>query len=80
MEFIPASETAKQEVLSYAKTQIRVYGVDVNEAPDDALESGNPERFIEEAEAQGLVWSLAGFQLQFNSGELNQDNILIKII
>jgi hypothetical protein len=52
----------------------------VNEAPDDALESGNPERFIEEAEAQGLVWSLAGFQLQFNSGELNQDNILIKII
>jgi hypothetical protein len=80
MEFIPASETAKQEVLSYAKTQIRVYGVDVNEAPDDALESGNTERFMDEAEAQGLVWSLEGFQHQFNSGELNQDNILIKII
>lgn len=80
MEFIPSSETAKQEVLSYAKNQIRVYGVDVNEAPDDALESGNTERFIEEAEAQGLIWSLEGFQHQFNSGELNQDNILIKII
>lgn len=80
MEFIPASETAKQEVLSYAKKEIRVYGVDVNEAPDDALESGNTERFIEEAEAQGLVWTLEGFQRQFNSDEINQVTMLIKII
>jgi len=80
MEFTPASETARKEVLDYAREQIRVYGVDVDLLPDEYRISDNPEEFIKEAEAQGLVWSLKGFELQTNNDKINFNNIFIKII
>lgn len=80
MEFIPASETARQEVLDYARDQIRVYGVDLDVLPDDHNIWDSPENFITEAEAQGLIWSLKGFELQANNDQINFNNIFIKII
>lgn len=79
MEFVPASETARQEVLEYAREQIRVYGIDLDLLPDDHKIWDNDENFITEAEQQGNVWSLKGFQLQANAGEINLNNILIRI-
>jgi len=80
MEFIPASETARTEILDYAREQIRVYGVDLGTLPDVHNIWDSPENFITEAEAQGLVWSLKGFELQVNDETINFNNILIKII
>jgi hypothetical protein len=46
---------------------IRVYGVDIDEVKcPDKPTSLNDEDFIKEAERQGLVWTLKGFQDQFN--------------
>jgi hypothetical protein len=80
MEFIPASETARIEVLDYARQQIRVYGVDLDVLPDQHSIWDSSEEFIKEAEAQGLVWSLKGFELQANNDQINFNNIFIKII
>jgi hypothetical protein len=80
MEFIPTSETARTEVLDYAREQIRVYGVDLETLPDDHNIWDSSENFITEAEAQGLVWSLKGFELQANNDQINFNNIFIKII
>lgn len=80
MEFIPASVTARTEVLDYAREQIRVYGVDLRTLPDKHSIWDSPENFITEAEAQGLVWSLKGFELQVNCDAINFNNILVKII
>lgn len=80
MEFIPASETARTEVLDYARKQIRVYGVDLDVLPDVHNIWDSPENFITEAEAQGLIWSLKGFELQANNDQINFNNIFIKII
>jgi hypothetical protein len=80
MEFIPASETARTEVLEYAREQIRVYGVDLDVLPDDHHIWDGDDEFITEAEKQGNVWSLKGFELQANAQEINLDNYFIKII
>lgn len=80
MEFTPASLTARTEVLDYAREQIRVYGVDLGTLPDKHSIWDSPENFITEAEAQGLVWSLKGFELQVNHNAINFNNIYIKII
>lgn len=80
MEFIPASETARKEVLDYAREQIRVYGVDLDVLPDEHNIWDSPENFIAEAEAQGLIWSLKGFELQANNDQINFNNIFIKIL
>lgn len=80
MEFQPASETARKEVLDYARQQIRVYGVDLDVLPDDHNIWKSDQDFITEAEAQGLIWSLKGFELQANNDQINFNNIFIKII
>lgn len=80
MEFTPASVTARTEVLDYAREQIRVYGVDLGTLPDKHSIWDSPDNFITEAEAQGLVWSLKGFELQVNYNAINFNNIYIKII
>lgn len=80
MEFIPASETARTEVLEYARQQIRVYGVDLDVLPEQHSIWDSDNNFITEAEAQGLVWSLKGFEFQANNDQINFDNIFIKII
>lgn len=81
MEFTPTSETARTEVLDYAREQIRVYGIDLDVLPEQhPLIWDSNENFINEAEAQGLVWSLKGFELQANNDQINFNNIFIKII
>lgn len=80
MEFTPASLTARTEVLDYAREQIRVYGVDLGTLPDKHSIWDSPDNFITEAEAQGLVWSLKGFELQVNYNAINFNKIYIKII
>ena len=80
MEFIPASETARKEVLDYARKEIRVYGVDLGVLPDVHNIWRSDEDFINEAEIQGLIWSLKGFELQANNDQINFNNIFIKII
>lgn len=60
---------------------IKVYGIDVDEEKcPDSPNSLNNDAFIEEAERQGLVWSLEGFEKGFNEGDINSDKIIIKIL
>jgi hypothetical protein len=64
---------------------IKVYGVDVdmfyNESSlDKLLDDLTNEEFVEEAEKQGLVWSLKGFEKACNESEININRINIKIL
>ena len=67
--------------------EIRVYGIhnetDLwNNAPDDpeiGWENAPDEEFINEAEAQGNVWSLQGFQEDFNRDEIHY-SLIIRIV
>jgi hypothetical protein len=63
--------------------EIRVYLVDFynyefddNDSPYDF----NDERFMSEAEKQGNVYSLIGFQYAYNKGDINCENSYIRII
>lgn len=62
---------------------IRVYGINVDifytENEERLFSDLSKEEFIEEAEKQGLVWSLEGFEKVFNEDEINY-NIIIKIL
>lgn len=63
---------------------MRVYGVD-NEVFDefnegDLLSSLNNKQFAVEAERQGLVWSLDGFQEAFNMGDVSNNSLYIRIL
>jgi hypothetical protein len=54
---------------------IRIYLVDVNKCDRDEQSfdyiNASDEQFIEEAENQGLVYSLRGFQDAFKNQEIN---------
>jgi len=65
------------------KTEIRVYLVDFynydfddNDSPSDFSD----EKFMSEAEKQGNVYSLSGFQNAYNEGDINGENSYIRII
>ena len=62
---------------------IKVYGINVDifytENEERLFSDLSKEEFIEEAEKQGLVWSLEGFEKVFNEDEINY-NIIIKIL
>jgi len=68
--------------------EIRVYGINQDELKEefkDAVEIiGWKEisnwEFIEIAEEQGNVWSLAGFEEAFNGVEICTDMFIIRII
>lgn len=55
--------------------EIRVYGILYIDAS-----SLTDEEFISEAERQGLVWSLKGFEQAFNQSYVSSDDMTIKII
>lgn len=64
----------------------KVYGIDVFNG-DDFSEVGpgewnsmSDEWWMEVAERQGLVWSLEGFQKDFNEENVNTDSMYIRII
>lgn len=74
-----APGSAAASYLEPAAAEIRVYGIDpdgydgmILDLPDD--------QFQEEAEAQGLVWSLQGFQEAFNLDDLSSANLFIRFI
>lgn len=62
---------------------IKVYGINVDkfytEDEERLFSDLSKEEFIEEAEKQGLVWSLEGFEKVFNEDEIDY-NIIIKIL
>jgi hypothetical protein len=64
----------------------RVYGIHPNDeyATIDlgtkSILDATDDEWVKEAEAQGLIWSTAGFQQAFNSDQINQENIFIRII
>jgi hypothetical protein len=76
MSFTPTGEAARQEVLDFAANEIRVYGVDVINAPEGFFIASNKESWKAEAEAQGLVWSLAGFEKAFNKESFSRSLII----
>ena len=55
--------------------EIRVYGILYIDAS-----SLTDEEFISEAERQGLVWSLKGFEQTFNQRYISSDEMFIRII
>ena len=59
----------------------RIYCVDVqNYEFDTAPQTWDDEKFISEAEIQGNVYSLEGFITAFNKTEINQDNLIIRLV
>lgn len=74
--------TLDEKVLESVIKETRVYAID----PDDervadigSITDLTDEEFIFEAEEQGLVWSLKGFEIQFNYGSAS-DQWIIRII
>ena len=63
---------------------IKVYGINVDKFYTDdekrLFYNLSKEEFIEEAEKQGLIWSLQGFEKDFNEVGINSDKIIIKIL
>lgn len=61
--------------------EIRVYGINPDRSPDHLNILGlNDAEFQDEAERQGLVWSLPGFQEQFNQDDLTSASLFIRFI
>jgi hypothetical protein len=64
----------------------RVYGIHPNDeyATIDlgtrSIYDISDEEWIGESEAQGLVWSTGGFASAFNTDEVSQENLFIRII
>jgi len=62
-------------------TEDRIYCVDVqNYEFDTAPQTWDDEKFMSEAEIQGNVYSLKGFVKAFNKTEINQDNLIIRLV
>jgi hypothetical protein len=55
---------------------IRVYAVDMEYVSEPLTQ----EEFMSLAEELGLVWTLDGFEDEFNSGFMGTDNLIIKFI
>ncbi len=63
------------------KDRIRVYAIDLNQVPDDMITSElSDQEFMDEAEAQGNVWSLQGFEKDFNKDNISSANMFIRIV
>lgn len=77
VDMIDAIEQVAQGIES--PKEVYVYGIDTdNLSKSHHLYSD--EEFIEEAEGDGDVWSLDGFQRAINSGDLFLDNYVIRFI
>ena len=59
----------------------RVYAVDLeNHTFNSNVKKWSDEKFMQEAEIQGNVWSLAGFEEDFNDDSINSFNLIIRIL
>jgi hypothetical protein len=56
---------------------LRIYGVNLNETDEPYFEK---EEFMQLAEEQGYVWTIEGFEDEFNSGFMDTENLVIKFI
>jgi hypothetical protein len=69
------------------KTELRVYGIDIDKIERDNFQVLNglqdhyikDDEFISISESQGLIWSLGGFTLAYNTDDI-PNNIYIRII
>jgi hypothetical protein len=62
-------------------TEDRIYCVDIqNYEFDDNPINWSDEKFISEAEIQGNIYSLKGFVTAYNKSEINQDNLIIRLV
>jgi hypothetical protein len=57
----------------------RIYGIDLKKCELDNITFIDDNDFINEAENQGLVWSLKGFESDFNKNEI-LDTLYIRVI
>jgi hypothetical protein len=63
------------------KKETRVYLIDLNEVElDEGYRKLTDEEFMKVSESQGTVYSLAGFQQNFNNDMVNQNNSVIRFI
>lgn len=60
--------------------EMRVFVVDVDQADDDFEPKCDDETFITQAEMNGTVYSLKGFQEAFNDIEVSKENAIIRFI
>ena len=57
---------------------LRIYGINLNET--DETVPFTKEEFMQLAEEQGYVWTIEGFEDEFNSGFMDTENLVIKFI
>ena len=65
--------------------EIRVYGIDIDRDDFSEVEFGgwdamSDQWWMDTAERQGFVWSLSGFQQQFNRDEIYSTSMYIRFI
>ena len=57
--------------------EIRIYAVNLRELDEPYFEE---EDFMKLAEEQGYIWTLQGFENEFNSGFMDTENLVMKFI
>jgi len=60
--------------------EMRVFLVDIDQADDDFNKDCDDETFMTQAEMNGSVYSLSGFQEAFNNNEVSTENAFIRFI
>jgi hypothetical protein len=70
------------ELIGYGEKdkELRVFVVDVDQADDDFNKDCDDETFMTQAEMNGSVYTLGGFEQAFNNNEVSTDNAFIRII
>jgi hypothetical protein len=70
-----------ERLIDGEKTQeMRVFVVDVDQADDNFEPKCDDETFMTQAEMNGTVYSLNGFQEAFNNNEVSTENAFIRFI
>lgn len=63
------------------KVKTRVYLIDAHKYDfDETFKNWDDEKFIAEAEIQGTIYTLKGFQKAFNLKEINSSSNIIRFI
>jgi hypothetical protein len=57
---------------------LRIYGINLNETDEPV--PFTKEEFMQLAEEQGYVWTIEGFEDEFNSGFMDTENLVIEFI
>jgi hypothetical protein len=58
-------------------SDLRIYGVNLSELDEPYFEQ---EDFMRLAEEQGYIWTIEGFEEEFNSGFMDTENLVIRFI